>query len=111
MSDRFDIDIIRGEPFISTITTTTSGVNCPPFDLTNYNVSGGIRYRYLDFNLVDFSIDMLSPLSSGVVTINLTKEQTSGLPITECIHYVKAIPNFSGEYVDLLNGYARINPL
>ena len=111
MSDRFDIDIIRGEPFISTVTITTSGAGCPPFDLTNYNVSGGLKFKYSEPNLVNFGIDVMSPLSSGTLTMTLTVPETSGLPITECIYYLKGIPIPSGSYVDLLNGYANINPL
>jgi len=107
-----DIKIVRGEPFLNTVSTTAQGSGCPPFDLTNYNVSGGIKYKYTDPNLVDFSIAVNPPASSGVLTMSLTSGQTNILPISECIYYLKAYPSGDSTIViDLLNGYADVYPL
>ena len=108
MSDLFDISLIKGEPFTTTVTASlcTTG----NFNLSGYGVVGGIKYRYPEPNLVDFDVEINS-LVSGIFTINLTSGQTNTLPITECIYYLKAWPSGQGSIVDLLNGYARIYPL
>jgi len=108
MSDLFNISLIKGEPFTSTVTASLCATG--QFNLSGYGVVGGIKYYYSSGNLVDFDVEINSFIS-GIFTINLTSGQTNSLPVTECIYYLKAWPSGQGSIVDLLNGYAQIYPL
>lgn len=108
MSDLFNISLIKGEPFTSTVTASLCATG--QFNLSGYNIVGGIKYRYSESDLVAFDVEVNS-IPSGIFTINLTSGQTNNLPVNECIYYLKAWPSGQGSIVDLLNGYARIYPL
>ncbi len=108
MANNFDISLVKGEPFATTVTAALCSTG--QFNLSGYGVVGGIRYHYTSGNIADFQVGIVSDFS-GILTIGLSAAQTSGLPITECLYYLKAIPSGGGLNVDLLNGYARVYPL
>ncbi len=109
MSDRYDFTGVRGEGFYSTLTFTYDDNS--PFNLSGCYLIGGIRYRYTDSDLVNFTTSILNPPESGVASIALTSGQVSGLPVSECLHYVKVFASGSEIPLDALEGYFRINPL
>lgn len=108
MATSFDISLVKGEPFTTTITAgvCTTG----QFNFSGYAITGGIKYHYTSGNIANFDIFRNSD-PSGIITISLTSGQTSNLPITECLYYLKAYPSGGGTFIDLLDGYARIYPL
>ena len=108
MANVFNLSLVKGEPFASTVTAAlcTTG----QFNLSGYGLTGCIKYHYTEPNLVDFDFGVVSE-TSGIFTIGLTSGQTNLLPVSECIYYIKAIPSGGGLNVDLLNGYALIYPL
>jgi hypothetical protein len=112
MSNWYDFTGVRNEPFSAIISVTDSdGVT--PFNLSGYAFTGGVRYRYTEGDIVAFSINLMSPPTSGTLAISLTNNETSTLPSTECIHYIKGIPpTGAGNFVlDLAEGYFEIFPL
>lgn len=108
MADKFNLSIIKGEPFESTINVGLCASG--EFNLSGYGVTGGIKYHYTEPNLVNFGITVVSEVS-GIFVIDLTSGETNSLPVSECIYYLKAIPSGGGQFVDLLNGYANVYPL
>lgn len=109
MSNRYDFTGKWNEPFSATIAVADS--DGLPFNLTGYLFTGGVRYRYGDQDLKAFDITLLSPSASGLLQIDLSKTQMSGLPISECVHYVKAIPSGGNFIIDLAEGYFEVYPL
>lgn len=109
MAERYDIKIVRGESFSRIIETDL--VQGGDFDLSDYTVEGGVKFRYTEPDLVAFSVYIASPPTEGLITISLNANETRGLPVTQCVYYLKAIHNGDGTVIDLLNGYANVYPL
>lgn len=109
MATKYNINVVRGDPFSSTVATTND--NDSPFNLSGYSISGGIRYRYTEPDLVNFEVAVNDPPNSGVLTMGLTANETRGLPVSQCVYYLKAIPSGSNVPIPLLEGYAYVYPL
>lgn len=105
----YDIEIYKGSTFTLGLTLRdTAGV---PIDLTSYNVSGFLKYRYSDSNkLVSLNASKTAPFASGIVSLSIPSSGTESLPVGYAFYDIE-IYHTGLETVDkVLVGKASIYP-
>lgn len=108
MCSGFDIDIIQGIDFFSTLTVNDSNGN--PINLSGYNITGGLKNRMSSGDILAFSINILSPTTSGALSFSIPRINTQNLNINQYLYYIESIPP-TGNNSRLSFGYANVNPL
>lgn len=107
--DSYDLEIFKGETFTLSIILKDS--NEVPIDLTDYNVSGYLKYKYSDSNkLIDLNIQKVAPYTSGAVSLTLSSTGTEQLPVTLGFYDIEIFHTGLGETLKLLRGKASIFP-
>jgi hypothetical protein len=107
--DSYDLDIYKGATFSLSLTLNDTAGN--PIDLTNYSISGFLKFRYSDTGkLVSLNPSGISPLTSGNVLLSIHATGTEVLPVTYGVYDLEIRHNTSGTVDKVLNGRARIHP-
>lgn len=107
--DSYDIQIYKGATFSLSVTLKDENEN--PIDLTNYNVSGFLKYRYSDSTaLTSLNAQKLSPLESGDISLSIHATGTAVLPVTIGVYDVELFNTVSGTVSKVLRGNASIFP-
>ncbi len=106
-----DINIYQNISFSGL--TQVTGAGGAPIDLSNYNVTGSIQFRYsdhtfsgLNYPIALFDCSILAPSGSGIVQYTLPP--ITGLPILKALYQVK-VYNESGS-IGVIQGFCNINP-
>jgi hypothetical protein len=107
--DSYDLDIYKGATFSLSLTLNdASGI---PIDLTNYNLSGYLKFKYSDSGkLVDLHPLAIIPLISGNVSLSIPATGTSVLPVTVGVYDIELYHTGLGTVDKVLMGRARIHP-
>jgi hypothetical protein len=104
--DTYDLEIIQGDTYsINVVAKNTDGSY---MNLSGYNISGSIKFRYSDNNNLLPILPTVVSAESGIFNINLSYTDTKSLPITRAVYDVEA--EISGSSTKLLKGYANIYP-
>ena len=75
----YDLQLIRGTDFIISVTLTDNSSN--PIDLTSYGISSYLKSYYGNTGFLgSLNPQVISP-TSGIITLSLTANQTTGIPI------------------------------
>jgi hypothetical protein len=108
MSSSYDFEIKKGATFFTSITLTDN--NDSPIDLTDYTVSGLLKYRFSDStSLVSLNPAKALPYASGIINISIPANETATLPVTLARYDIEL--HHSEGYVDkVLDGVVTINP-
>lgn len=107
--DTYNFEILQGSTFSRTIALTNSEGNA--FDLTNYNVSGFLKYRFSDTTiLANLNAAKSFPHSSGIITLSLPSTGTAILPVTIGRYDVEIYHTTSGTAEKILIGQVTITP-
>jgi hypothetical protein len=105
----YDLEINKGSSFSSSFTLT--GADLTPIDLTNYTVSGHVKFRYSDSGIMaDLNAAKVAPYTGGVVSLTMLPSGTRDLPITLAVYDVNILHTGSGILTKALYGNVRINP-
>lgn len=105
--DSYDLEIQQGSTF--SINLTVNDENESPKDLTNYDISGFLKYRFSDSNaLVNLNATKVAPYTGGCISLSISAILTASLPITIGVYDVEI--NQSGVVTKVLNGRASIFP-
>ncbi len=104
----YDLNIDRGTTFSLSMTLNDS--NSAPIDLTNYQVSGFLKYQYSDSNiLANLNATKIDPFTSGLISLSISATGTFALPITIGKYDIN-IYDTSGNVTKVLYGNAYVNP-
>jgi hypothetical protein len=107
--DAYDIEIIQGSTFTLSIALTDS--SSIPLNLTDYNVSGYVRYRFSDSGiLTDLNATKTQPYASGIVSLSIPASGTAILPVTIARYDVEIQHTGLGTVDKVLLGTASITP-
>ena len=108
MSKNLDIYIDQGSDFTATFPPVTDNTGSV-VDLTGYTVVCQIRRSYATVYAVQMTVDE-SQFSSGVITVELTNAETSGLTPTRWVYDVTAQEPINSTVVKVFEGLATVNP-
>ena len=107
--DAYDFDIYKGSTFSLGITLRDGDGYA--IDLTDYNVSGYLKYRYSDsVKLVDLGLAKIAPYTSGIVTLTIPNTGTAVLPVTLARYDIEIYHTGSGTTDKILQGKVAIYP-
>src|SRR4051812_47686424 len=107
--DTYDFEIIQGSTFALTVSLTDS--NSVPIDLTSYNVSGFLKYKFSDAQkLANLNATKSSPYDSGVITLSLPATGTAILPVTIARYDIEIYHTGLGTVDKILLGEVTISP-
>ena len=104
----FDINIQQGTTFNLTFIASDCSGNL--FNFSGYSARGKVKYAYgYTGVMLDLQPQIDPSLISGIITISIPQEMTSGLPVTKGVFDVEAFN--SGDYCfKIAGGYANIFP-
>lgn len=107
MPDSYNISVTQGSSFEVSITARDS--TGAPINLSGFDLSGLVKTKYSDTGFIlDLAPSGVSPLSSGIINIYLTRSQTENLPTCRAFYDIEIA---SGDYcLKILNGYFDISP-
>ncbi len=104
----YQVNIYQGSSF--SISLQVKDVLGQPINLSGYNVSGNLKYRYGDsIPLAPFQITKIEPYESGYLSVELSDEVTATLPITVAPFDIELYYS-GGETYKALRGRASIVP-
>ena len=108
MATSYDLNITQGSEFFVRLTAKDDGGNA--IDLNNYGLSGVVRHRYSDSNiLLDLQPSGVTNfLSSGYIDVLIRGADTKTLPVIQGVYDIEL---YSGAYVDkLVQGNFNVYP-
>lgn len=106
MAEPYTIEVFKGLSFSAYIAVTDNDDEA--IDLTDYNVTGEVRTKYSEEPIEEFTIDIGSPPSAGVILVSLTREQTDTFPVDQLLFTITGIS--SGNDIRVLSGYINVYP-
>lgn len=107
--DSYDFEINQGSTFSLNLNLNDALGN--PIDLTNYTVSGYLKFLYSDSQkLTDLNATRIAPYASGQINISIADTGTAVLPITIARYDVEIRHTTSGTTDKVLKGAVTINP-
>ncbi len=107
--DSYNLEIYQGATFSLSLTLKDS--DSVPIDLTDYNVSGYLKYRYSDVNfLVNLNSTKVAPYGSGVITLTIPATGTATIPTTIAFYDIEIGHTTSGTISKVLRGSAFVYP-
>lgn len=107
--DTYDLEIVKGSTYSLNV-TLKDGSNTP-IDLTDYSISGYLKYKYSDATkLLAFNIEKLAPFSGGNITISIPATGTAVLPVSYGFYDIELVHSSLGTTSKILNGKASIYP-
>lgn len=105
----YDLTVNRGTSF--SLSLTLNDTNGLPIDLTNYFVSGFIKYRYSDSGILsDLNATKVPPYSGGNIALSIAPSGTALLPVGLSVYDVNIFHTGSGISSKVLYGDVEINP-
>ena len=115
MANVYDISIEQGSSLNLTLTATDSAGSY--LNLSGYNARGKIKYGYGSTGyLLNINPTIDSSYISGLISISLSADNTSLLPVTKAVYDIEvyttgAIGSVASGYTfKVLKGYADISP-
>lgn len=109
MATNYDFSINKGETF--TLNLTLKDSNGVPIDLTDYSVSGFLKYKYSDTGrLLNLQPAKQLPYESGIINISCSATGTAVLPVTIAVYDIEISLGVTGNTTKILNGKVNINP-
>jgi hypothetical protein len=107
--DDYDLEIYQGSTYSLTIGLTDG--DDVPIDLTNYDISGYLKFRYSDSNrLISLNPIRLAPLASGNISLNIPDSGTSVLPVTIGVYDIELYHTGNNTVDKILKGRAYVYP-
>jgi hypothetical protein len=107
--DTYDLEIYKGSTFSLSI-TLRDGVGIP-LDLTNYNVSGHLKFKYSDSTkLASLNPTKSTPYTSGAIDLTIPSSGTEILPVGYGFYDIEIYHITSGTVDKVLIGKAKIYP-
>lgn len=105
----FDLEVNRGVTFSTNISLVDNA--SAAIDLTSYNVSGHIKYRYSDTGIIaDLNVAKVAPYTGGIVSLSIAPSGTAVLPITLAVYDINILHTGSGILTKAAYGNVKINP-
>ena len=106
--DTYDLNIYQGSSFALSLTLKDSCGS--PINLSGYEgLSGFIKYRYSDSGkLADLNPTKLTPYTSGKISLSISADVTSSLPVTVAVYDIETYSGINVQKV--LAGRANIFP-
>jgi hypothetical protein len=104
----YDIYLGQGTDFNLNIGLTTSSGT--PIDLTNCLVSGFIRYSYQTGYLSSLNPSILSPPTSGQISLSVPASGTSIFPTSVGLHEIYMINTGTNTTTKILKGHVYMFP-
>jgi hypothetical protein len=107
--DSYDLEIYQGSTY--SLNLILKDGDDVVFDLTDYNISGFLKFRYADANtLVSLNPIKNAPYASGSITLNIPATGTRALPVSYCFYDVEIHHTGIGTVEQVLRGKASIFP-
>jgi hypothetical protein len=107
--DSYDFEVYKGSSFSLSVTLKDS--DSVPIDLTDYNVSGFLKYKYSDSTkLTNLNAAKSSPYTSGIITLSIPSSGTSVLPVTLAVYDVEIYNTSTLNVEKVLRGNVSIQP-
>jgi hypothetical protein len=107
--DSYDLEVYQGATYSLSITLRDGNSN--PIDLTDYNVSGFLKFRHSDsVRLASLNATKVAPYASGLVSLNIPSTGTERLPVGYGFYDVELYHTTSGTVSKVLIGKASIFP-
>jgi len=107
--DVYNLEIYKGSSFSSGVTLKDASGNV--IDLTNYTVSGYLKYRFTDSGyLANLNPTKVAPYSGGYVTLSIAATGTAVFPVTIAQFDIEVYHTVSGTVDKVAKGTATIYP-
>lgn len=107
--DSYDLEIIQGATYNLTLLLKDEDQN--PLDLTPYEISGYLKYRYSDTTSpVSLNPTRIAPYESGIISLSIPASGSSSLPVGYVFYDVEAYHTGLGTVDKLLMGKASVYP-
>ena len=104
----YDLSIVQGSFF--NVPLTVSDVSGNPIDLTNYTVSGYLKYQYGDTGaLANLNPMIQTPPTGGTISISMLGSVTQSLPISILVYDIR-IYDTGMNPTTVFAGYANVSP-
>jgi hypothetical protein len=106
--DSYDLQIYQGTTF--SLSLTLKDDNGYPINLSGSQVSGYVKFRYSDSQpMLNLNPAISSP-ASGIISLNIAANATTGLIITIAPYDIQIINTGNGVVTKALKGNAFIYP-
>ena len=105
MAANYTLDILQGSDFPLRILLRNE--DDTPFDLTDYNVRGSIRYKYFNSDVVLDLQPAITSIPSGQIDFQVPGTGTTGIAPTRYV-YDMEIYNSTGNVTRILMGRVEI---
>lgn len=107
--DSYDLEIYQGATY--SLTATIKDSSSVPINLSGYNISGFLKYKYSDTSyLTSLNPTKNEPYASGVITLTIPATGTANLPIAYGFYDVEIHNTGNGVVTKVLRGKASIFP-
>ena len=107
--DAYTLTVYKGSTFSLSMTLKNSA--SVPINLTDYEVSGFIKYKYSDSGkLANLNATRLAPYTGGNISLSIVPSGTSVLPCTLAVYDVEIRHTGSGIITKVLGGPVKILP-
>jgi hypothetical protein len=87
MAQKFNLLIDQGSSFKASL--TVFDLQNDPFDITEFDITGQIRKKYGDADVVAEFTPVVANSVAGIFTISLTPEETDTIPSGEYVYDVQ----------------------
>jgi hypothetical protein len=111
-SDLLDFEVGQGETFKILLHIYTENTGSSLVDITDYTFDGQLRENYTtDEVAANFTVEKLTPYTSGSVYVSLTSTDTSALDQRYYVYDVRMLDNSNPPVVRrLLEGQFTVRP-
>jgi len=104
----FDIFIEQGNSL--NLSLVASDISGNLLNLSGYNATGQVQYGYGSTGiLLNLSPQIDPSFISGLINVNISGQETTGLPVTKAVYEI-SVYNNSGCTFKVLGGYCNIGP-
>ena len=107
--DSYTLEVYKGSTFSLSVTLKDS--NDTPINLTDYEVSGFLKYKYSNSaKLANLNATRLVPYTGGNISLSIVPSGTADLPVTLGVYDVEIRHTGSGIITKVLAGPVKIYP-